>query len=194
MLAEQVRDRQARRHGRRQEARRVGHGTAEYRPSARRARDSRNPRATDDGPGGTKPSCEHYCPSPGWGGPSPVAPAAPPTCHPRAGRPPFPAPPGAASGASGLGFTSGAADVAVAVNGVLVVEDAHTERVRIDGVPTGYAELAIAAGSGEKALRVWVEADHLTTIPLGAPAEAPMSALRGLATSLAGIALYSLLN
>jgi hypothetical protein len=106
----------------------------------------------------------------------------------------FPAPPGAPTGNVELIFTAAAADVAVAVNGVLVVRDARTERVRIDDVPTGYADVVIAAGSGEKSMRIWVDSDRLTTIPLGAPAEAPLSAVRALATSLASIALYALLN
>lgn len=106
----------------------------------------------------------------------------------------LPAAPGDPTGTVELVFTSASAGVTVAVNGVLVVSDERTERVRIDGVPTGYADLVIAAGSGEKQLRVWVESDHVTAIPLGASGEAPMSAIRALATSLAGIALYSLLN
>jgi hypothetical protein len=106
----------------------------------------------------------------------------------------FPAPPGAPTGTLDLVFASAAADVSVAVNGVLVVDDEKTERIRIENVPTGYAELAIAAGSGEKQARVWIDSDRVTTIPLGAPAEAPLSALRALATSLASIALYALLN
>lgn len=106
----------------------------------------------------------------------------------------FPAPPDAPTGNVELIFTAASADVAVAVNGVLVVRDARTERVRIDGVPTGYADLVIAAGSGEKSMRIWVDSDRLTTVPLGAPAEAPLSAVRALATSLASIALYALLN
>lgn len=106
----------------------------------------------------------------------------------------FPAPPGVPTGSVELVFTSAASDVTVALDGILVVHDEHTERIRIDGVPSGYVELAIAAGSGEKQLRVWVESDRVTTVPCGSAGEAPMSAIRALATSLAGIALYSLLN
>jgi hypothetical protein len=106
----------------------------------------------------------------------------------------YPAPPGAPTGTLELVFSAPAADVSVAVNGFLVVRDERTEHIRIDDVPTGYAELAIAAGSGEKQARIWIDADRVTTLPLGAPAEAPLSALRALATSLASIALYALLN
>ena len=106
----------------------------------------------------------------------------------------FPAPPDAPTGTVELVFSAPASDVSVAVNGHLVVYDERTERIRIDNVPTGYADLAIAAGPGEKQVRVWVEYDGVTTIPLGSPGEAPMSAVRALATSLATVALYALLN
>lgn len=106
----------------------------------------------------------------------------------------FPAPPGSPTGTVELVFTAAASDVAVAINGVLVVHDVKTERVRVTEVPTGYADIVIAAGGGEKQMRVWVDSERLTTIPLGVPAEAPVSAIRALATSLASIALYALLN
>lgn len=106
----------------------------------------------------------------------------------------FPAPPDAPTGTVELVFSAPASDVSVAVNGQLVVYDQRTERIRIDDVPTGYADLAIAAGPGEKQVRVWVESDRVTSIPLGAPGEAPMSAIRALATSLASVTLYALLN
>jgi hypothetical protein len=106
----------------------------------------------------------------------------------------FPAPPDAPTGTVEVVFSAPASDVSVAVNGHLVVYDKRTERIRIDDVPTGYADLAIAAGPGEKQVRVWVDYEAVTTIPLGSPGEAPVSALRALATSLASIALYSLLN
>ncbi|MBE7450582.1 MAG: hypothetical protein HS111_17285 [Kofleriaceae bacterium] len=106
----------------------------------------------------------------------------------------FPASPEAPTGTVELVFTGPAAGVSVAVNGVLVVHDRRTERVRIEHVPTGYADLAIAAGAGEKQVRVWVDSERVTTIPLGAPGEPPVSAIRALATSLASVALYALLN
>jgi hypothetical protein len=106
----------------------------------------------------------------------------------------FPAPPDAPTGTLELVFSAPASDVTVAVNGHLVVYDARTEKIRIDEVPTGYADVAIAAGAGEKQVRVWVDYDRVTTIPLGAAGEAPMSAIRALATSLATVALYALLN
>jgi hypothetical protein len=106
----------------------------------------------------------------------------------------FPAPPDAPTGTLELVFSAPASDVSVAINGHLVVHDERTEKIRVDDVPTGYADVAIAAGPGEKQVRVWVEYDRTTTIPLGAPGEAPMSAIRALSTSLATVALYALLN
>jgi hypothetical protein len=91
-------------------------------------------------------------------------------------------------------FTDAASSLMVAVNGVLVVHGAHTERVEITDVPTGFAEVSIAAGPGEKQVRVWVEADRETTVPLGAADEAPLSAVRGFALSLVSVALYTLLR
>jgi hypothetical protein len=106
----------------------------------------------------------------------------------------FPAPPDAPTGSLTLLFTSTASSVAVAVNGVLVVHDARTERIVIDDVPTGYAEITLAAGSGEKQFRVWVDSDRATTVPLGSPGEAPLSAIRSLALSIATVAIYALLR
>ena len=106
----------------------------------------------------------------------------------------FPAPPDAPTGSIALVFTSAASDVTVAVNGVLVVHDADTERIVIDDVPTGFAELSIAAGTGEKQVRVWVDSSRTTAVPLGAADDSPLSALRGLVLSLAGVALYALLR
>lgn len=106
----------------------------------------------------------------------------------------FPAPPDAPTGTLALHFTEAASSVAVAVNGVLVVGDEHTQHVVIEDVPTGYAEVAIAAGPGEKQVRVWIDADRVTTVPVGAAGEAPLSAIRSLAVSLASVALYALLR
>lgn len=106
----------------------------------------------------------------------------------------YPAPPDAPTGSITLVFAGPAADVSVAVNGVLVVHDVRTERIVIDDVPTGYAEIAIAAGTGEKQARVWVDSDRATTVPLGAPGEAPLSAVRGFALSIATVAIYALLR
>ena len=105
--------------------------------------------------------------------------------------------PGAADeevGAIELAFAAPTSSVSVAVNGVMVVRDVRTEHITIAGIPTGYAELAIAAGAGEKQLRIWVERDHTTAVPLGAPDDAPLSTMRSFALSLVSLALYTLLR
>lgn len=56
------------------------------------------------------------------------------------------------------------------------------------------AEVSVAAGPGEKQLRVWVETDRETTVPLGATGEAPLSALRGFALSIVTVVVYAWLR
>ena len=106
----------------------------------------------------------------------------------------FPASPGEPTGTVELVFASPASAVSVAVNGILLVRGKRTEKVTITGVPTGYAEVAIAAGPGEKSARVWVDDGATTSLPLPSSGEAPASALRQFATSLATVALYALLR
>ena len=106
----------------------------------------------------------------------------------------FPADEGADVGAVELTFSAPASAVSIAVNGVMVVRDVRTENVTITDVPTGYAELAIAAGAGEKQLRVWVDSQRTTAVPLGAPDDAPLTTMRSFALSLVSLALYTLLR
>src|SRR5512139_629079 len=63
----------------------------------------------------------------------------------------FPSRPEDPTGTLVLQMTKPASDVTVAVNGVLVVEDEHTERVVIAGVPIGTTEVVMAANGGDKA-------------------------------------------
>lgn len=106
----------------------------------------------------------------------------------------FPAEPGADVGAIELAFAAPASSVSVALNGVMVVRDVRTEKITIASVPTGYAELAIAAGAGEKQLRVWVDTGRTTAVPLGAPDDAPLSTVRSMALSLISLAVWALLR
>ena len=106
----------------------------------------------------------------------------------------FPIEAGADVGSIELTFAAPASSVSVAINGVMVVRDVRTERITIADVPTGYAELAIAAGAGEKQLRVWVDSNHVTAVPLGAPDDAPLTTMRSFALSLVSLALYTLLR
>lgn len=86
-----------------------------------------------------------------------------------------------------------AADVTVAVNGMLVVDDAHTQTITIENVPTGHAEVTIAANGGDKQFRAWIQSEHPTTVPLGVPTESG-SFLKTLAGTLITIAAYTLLR
>jgi hypothetical protein len=110
----------------------------------------------------------------------------------------FPQPAGEAPGADGgalqLAFAAPVSSVSVAVNGVMVVRDRRTEKITIADVPTGFADLAIAAGPGEKQLRVWVDSGRTTAVPLGAPDDAPLTTVRSMALSLLSLALYTLLR
>ena len=90
-----------------------------------------------------------------------------------------------------LVLTHPSPDVYVAVNGVLVVDGANTSRIRIDGVSSGYADLAIAMGAAEQQQRVWVDAGRTTVLPLGSAGGSPWDSVRNIAVSLAAIALYA---
>src|SRR5690349_19274310 len=57
----------------------------------------------------------------------------------------FPSQPTEPTGTLVLQLTKPASGVTVAINGVLVVDDAHTGRVVVAGVPTGQSEVVIAA-------------------------------------------------
>ena len=92
-----------------------------------------------------------------------------------------------------LSMASPASGVSVAVNGVLVVDDAHTRRIQIDGVPVGSGEVIMAANGADKAFRVWVDSLHPTTVPLGVP-EQSSGFVKSLAGSLLTILVYSLLH
>ena len=84
-------------------------------------------------------------------------------------------------------------DVTIAINGVLVVDGAHTRRVVIDGVPVGTAEVTMAANGADKQFKVWVGTDHATTVPLGVPDQG-IGFIKTLAGTLITILLYSLLH
>jgi len=83
--------------------------------------------------------------------------------------------------------------VSVAINGVLVVDDAHTRRIQIDGVPIGTGEVIMAANGGDKAFRVWIDSERPTTVPMGVPDEGS-GFLKTLFGSIVTIVIYSLLH
>ena len=105
----------------------------------------------------------------------------------------FPSRPEDPTGTLVLQMTKAASDVTVAVNGVLVVEDEHTDRVVIEGVPIGTTEVVMAANGSDKAFHVYVDSARPTTVPLGVPDES-MGFVKSLAGSLLSIVVYSLLH
>jgi len=86
-------------------------------------------------------------------------------------RDPSPADP--PSGTLVLRLSEAASGVSVAINGRLVVEDVHTSRVVITGAPTGTEDIVMTANGQDKAMRVWIDSDEVTTIPLGVPDASP---------------------
>ena len=107
----------------------------------------------------------------------------------------FPALPEQPTSSVVLRLSDAAQGVSVAVNGILVVEDEHTEKVVIDNVPVGHAEIVLVANGGDKAMRVWVGADSATTIPMGVPDGGGAGGfLKTIFASVVTMAIYALLN
>lgn len=90
-------------------------------------------------------------------------------------------------------MSESASGVAVAVNGVLVVDDEKTDHIVIEGVPTGTGEIVMTANGADKAFRVWIDSERPTTVPLGVPGES-FGFLKSVAGSLISIVVYSLLR
>jgi hypothetical protein len=94
----------------------------------------------------------------------------------------LPHPPEEPTGSITVHLTRPANDLTVAVNGHLVAERAHTEKVRVDGVIAGMAEVTIAAGGGpdrvERHMQVLVDAGGHVHIPIGAPEKSMASAFK----------------
>lgn len=105
----------------------------------------------------------------------------------------FPAPPDAPTGTIVLLLSSAASGVSVAIEGFLVVEDAHTERVVITNVPIGTQELVMTANGVNQAMKLWVGGDHATTIPLGVPDPTP-GLLKTIIGTVVSLLAYSLIN
>jgi hypothetical protein len=105
----------------------------------------------------------------------------------------FPAVPEEPTGTLVLLVSEPASDVSVAINGVLVVEGEHTDRVVIDRVPVGNDEIIMAANGMDKQFHAWVGGDHATTVPLGVP-DATFGFVKSLVGTLLTIVVYSLLH
>jgi hypothetical protein len=105
----------------------------------------------------------------------------------------YPAPPDAPTGTLVLLFGEAAGDVAVAINGQLMCEGEHTDRVTIDNVPVGTAKIVMAANGADKQFEMWIDGDHPTTVPLGVP-DAGNGFVKTLFGTIVTIVLYSLLH
>lgn len=105
----------------------------------------------------------------------------------------YPAAPGAPTGRLVLLLSTPASSVSVAVNGQLVVEDAHTKKLVIDDVPVGSSEVTIAANGGDKQLRVWVDGDTATTVPMGVP-DTSSALWKSILGTVISLAAYSILR
>ena len=105
----------------------------------------------------------------------------------------FPAPADAPTGRLVLLLTQSASGVSVAVNGTLLVEDARTQRISIEAIPAGTNEIIIAANGTDKQIKLWIDAEHTTTIPLGVP-ESGAGFVKSVLASLISIVVYSLLR
>jgi hypothetical protein len=114
-------------------------------------------------------------------------------CGPTDVRVHYPTAPGAPTGTLVLLLSQAAPDVTVSVNGSLVCDRAHTDRVVVDGVPVGTQTVMIAANGQDKQFTIWVDGDHWTTVPLGVP-EQGVGFVKTLAGSLLTILVYSLLH
>ena len=82
--------------------------------------------------------------------------------------------PGMATGSVTVRFTHAVRGATVSVNGALVAESKHTEKVTVTGVPAGEAEIQIAAGGGsqsrvEKVFTVLVEPYADTAVVVASP-------------------------
>jgi len=114
-------------------------------------------------------------------------------CSPTSVRVHYPTAPGAPEGTLVLLLSQAADDVTVAINGNLVIDRAHTERVIVDGVPVGTQTVIMAANGMDKQFQIWVDGDHWTTVPLGVP-DAGTAFWKTLAGSLLTVIVYSLMH
>jgi hypothetical protein len=105
----------------------------------------------------------------------------------------YPVAPDQPTGTLVLLLSQAASDVTVAINGNLVVDRAHTDRVIVDGVPVGTQTVIMAANGSDKQFQIWVDGDHWTTVPLGVP-DPGYGFVKTLAGSLLTIIVYSLLH
>jgi hypothetical protein len=104
----------------------------------------------------------------------------------------FPTEPGEPTGMLVVKLASPAHDVSLAIDGLLVLEDAHTGHVRVDGVPVGTRDIAITLNGVDKQQRVWVGSDHPTTVLVGVPDE-EVGFVKTVLGTILTLVMYSLL-
>ncbi len=90
-------------------------------------------------------------------------------------------------------LSTAASGVSVAIEGFLVVEDEHTDRVVITNVPIGTQELVMTANGVNQGMKLWVGGDHATTVPLGVPDPTP-GLLKTIVGTVVSLLAYSLIN
>ena len=105
----------------------------------------------------------------------------------------FPSLPDDATGTLVLQLSQPASGVSVAINGVLVVDNAHTGKIVIDHVPVGTDEIVMTANGVDKAFKTWIGGDHATTVPLGVSDET-VGFAKSVFGTLLTIVVYSLLH
>jgi hypothetical protein len=105
----------------------------------------------------------------------------------------YPVLPDQPTGTLVLLLSQSASDVTISINGNLVVDRAHTDRIIVDGVPVGTQTVIMAANGVDKQFQIWVDGDHWTTVPLGV-SDPSYGFLKTLAGSLLTIVVYSLLH
>ena len=104
----------------------------------------------------------------------------------------FPAEYGQPTGMLVIKLASPAANVSLTIDGLLVVEDQHTGRIRVDNTPVGTREVAITANGADKQVRVWVGSDHPTTVLVGVPDE-QLGFVKTVLGTIITLVVYSLL-
>lgn len=105
----------------------------------------------------------------------------------------YPAAPDEPTGTLVLLLSKPASDVNVSINGHLVVEDAHTERIVVENAPIGSPDIVVTANGGDRQLKPWIGSEHATVVPLGVP-DAGAGFVKTLFGSLVSIVVYSLLR
>jgi hypothetical protein len=104
----------------------------------------------------------------------------------------YPAEYGQPTGMLVIKLASPASGVSVAIDGLLVVEDRHTDRIRVDSTPVGTREVSVTANGTDRQLHVWVGSGPPTTVLLGVP-DAEVGLIKTVLGTILTLVVYSLL-